>query len=77
MRRNKSTDLIFAVRLPVVRGAHGQNDDHDEESPARGQDCYQGSIIRRFLGKQESGWLVFDQRCGGPMLLSLTLVISS
>lgn len=50
----------------MVRGAHGQNDDHDEQGPAGGQDGYQGSIVRRLLEKQESGWWVSDQRRERP-----------
>lgn len=74
------TDLVLAIRFPVVGGAHGQDDDHDEQSPAGGQDGYQGFIVRGLLWKQETGRLVllwalrwFDSR----RPLSLTLVSSS
>lgn len=39
------SDLVLAIRFPVVGGAHGQDDDHDEQSPAGGQDGYQGFIV--------------------------------
>lgn len=59
------TDLVLAIRFPVVGGAHGQDDDHDEQSPAGGQDGYQGFIVRGLLWKQETGRLVLLWRGGG------------
>lgn len=46
---NKVTDLVLAVRFSVVRGTHSQDDDHDEQSSAGGQDGYQGSTIGGLL----------------------------
>lgn len=46
----------------MVRGTHGQDDNHDKQSSAGGQDGYQGFIIRRLLEEQERGRLVPEQR---------------
>lgn len=56
------TNLVLAVRPPMVRGTYGQDDDHDKQSSAGGQDGYQGFIIRWLLEEQERGWLVPEQR---------------
>lgn len=37
----------------MVRGAHGQDDDHDEQSPAGRQDGDQGFVVRRLLSEGE------------------------
>lgn len=44
-----STYLVLVVRLAVVGGADGEDDDHDEQSSAGGQDGDQGFVICRFL----------------------------
>ena len=44
-----STYLVLIVRLAVVGGTNSEDDDHDQQSSARGQDGYQGFVIRRFL----------------------------
>lgn len=44
-----ATDLGLAVGLAVVRGARGQDDDHDQQSPAGGQDGDQRRVVRGLL----------------------------
>lgn len=49
--RKRLTNLVLAVGLPVLRGTHGQDDDHDEQGSTGGQDGYQGFIICGLLLK--------------------------
>lgn len=48
------THLVLIVGLAVVGGAHGQDDDHDQQSSAGGQDGDQGFVICWFLGVENT-----------------------
>lgn len=50
----RSTHLVLAVWLAVMRGANGEDDDHDQQSATGCQDGYQGFTVCWFLGLKKT-----------------------
>lgn len=46
----RQVKLVVAVGFAMVRRTHGQDNDHDQQSSARGQDGDERPVVRRLLG---------------------------